>query len=92
MCSRWLLLAVCCVIPALGAGCGTFETTSNFAQSNFVDRPDPTDQQNDAWVDEVGREARGSKTREKDPDPWWGKYFMSEKARSIERNFNVDYE
>ena len=90
--SRWLLLAVCCLLPALGVGCGAFETTSNFAQSHFVDRPDPTARQNDAWVDEAGREARGSKKREVDPDGWWWKYFTSEKARSIERNMGVDYE
>lgn len=43
----------------------------------------------DQWA-YVGEEARGDRPREYDPDPWWQKYVMSSKARSIERNLGID--
>ncbi len=38
----------------------------------------------------VGEEARGDRPREYDPDPWWQKWFMSSKARNIEKNLGID--
>ncbi|HUG90042.1 MAG TPA: hypothetical protein VML55_04360 [Planctomycetaceae bacterium] len=38
----------------------------------------------------VGEDARGNQTRERDPDTWWKKWIMSEKARNIERNLGYD--
>lgn len=43
----------------------------------------------DQW-DYVGEEARGDRPREHDPDPWWQKWFMSSKARNIEKNLGID--
>ena len=40
--------------------------------------------------DFVGDEARGDQSREKDPDPWFKKHLMSDKANSIERNLGID--
>ncbi len=54
------------------------------------DYADPTEMEDEAWVSQVGEEARGDRPREKDPDPWFKRYFMSEKARSIERNVGID--
>ncbi len=48
------------------------------------------DEESDAWVEEAGREARADRERQQDPDQWYKNYFMSEKARSIERNLGVD--
>lgn len=38
----------------------------------------------------VGEEARGDRPKEGDPDPWWQKYVMSSRARSIERNLGIE--
>jgi len=54
-----------------------------------TDYRDETEEEDDEW-DFVGQEARGTQTRERDPDRWWHKWFMSEKARSIERNVGID--
>lgn len=57
--------------------------------------PNPEDWDKDAdedageW-DFVGDEGRGEQVREKDPDPWFKKHLMSEKANSIERNLGID--
>lgn len=56
-----------------------------------TDRRDPTDEV-DSWTSEVGMDARGNRARDNDPDPWWGKYVISEKHREIERNLGVDYD
>ena len=38
----------------------------------------------------VGEEARGDRPKEADPDPWWQRYVMSSRARSIERNLGIE--
>lgn len=38
----------------------------------------------------VGEEARGDRPKEVDPDPWWQRYVMSSRARSIERNLGIE--
>lgn len=58
--------------------------------------PKPTDPGDDADEDKgewdfVGDEGRADYDRERDPDPWFGKYIISDKARAIERNMGVDY-
>jgi hypothetical protein len=58
-------------------------------------KPNPRDWDHDAAADdgewdEVGREGRGHMDREKDPDPWFKKFFMSERANAIERNLGID--
>lgn len=54
-----------------------------------TDYRDETEEEDDQW-DFVGQEARGTQKRERDPDRWWRKWIMSEKARSIERNVGID--
>ena len=51
---------------------------------------DATEEEVDDWTEDVGREGRGNQPMEKDPDTWWRDLFMSEKARSIERNVGID--
>jgi hypothetical protein len=59
----------------------------------FTPNPDDWDKGADEDAGEwdfVGDEARGDQVREKDPDPWFKKHLMSEKANSIERNLGID--
>jgi hypothetical protein len=57
--------------------------------------PNPTDwdsevnQDTSEW-DFVGDEGRRDVEREKDPDPWYKNFLMSQKANSIERNLGID--
>ena len=73
-----------------GSGCITAKGTKSFFASIANDAPDPTDRDDGSW-EFVGKEGRGSMSREKDPDSWWGAWFMSPKARAIERNFGIDH-
>lgn len=52
------------------------------------DYRDTTEEESDEWAF-VGRDARGNRPREQDPDPWWQRFVMSEKARSIESNLGI---
>jgi hypothetical protein len=54
-----------------------------------TDYRDLSEEEGDDWA-YVGEDARGSQAREQDPDPWWKKWVMSERARSIERNLGYD--
>ena len=94
--SRLILLTSSLIVFQL-AGCAMVESprvamrrmTRQFTP-NPVDSGDDSDQDKGEW-DFVGDEGRADYDRERDPDPWWGKMFVSEKARSIERNCGVDY-
>jgi hypothetical protein len=59
----------------------------------FTPNPDDWDtgveKDEEEW-DFVGEEGRGDQTRERDPDQWFKKHLMSEKANSIERNLGID--
>ena len=57
---------------------------------NPVDIGEDVDEDDGQW-DFVGDEGRADYDRERDPDPWFGKYIISDKARAIERNLGVDY-
>ena len=79
------------------AGCAVMEPVSamgRYAKSLLTfrssDYSNPTEEQVDPWIEEAGSEARAGRPRERDPDQWYKKYFMSEKARSIERNVGID--
>ena len=85
-----------CILTS--SGCAVVDASREVAASvrNAItprtwDRRDPTDEV-DSWTSEVGMDARGNRTRDKDPDAWWGKYVVSDKAREIEKNLGVDYE
>lgn len=57
---------------------------------NPTDPGDGSDEDSGQW-DFVGDEGRAGYEREQDPDPWFGKYIVSDRARAIERNLGVDY-
>ena len=91
----FLILFLCGLF--LQTGCTVLEPmnemtrqTLRLMRPNPNDYRDPTEEEDNNW-DFVGQLARGDRAREKDPDSWWGKYIMSEKARSIERNFGIDH-
>lgn len=87
-CVQLGLIAIgsCCSI-----GCQLTESDdgTNWSAMPNEDYRDPTDEENDEWAF-AGKEARGDRPRERDPDRWWRKYIMSPKARSIERNMGID--
>lgn len=77
-------------------GCVVFERgkyamrqTSRMLRPDTRDYDDDTDADSGEW-DFVGDEGRADQKREMDPDRWWKKYIMSDKANSIERNLGVD--
>jgi len=94
--SRLILLTGSLIAFQL-AGCAMVESprvamrrmTRQFTP-NPVDNGDDSDQDKGEW-DFVGDEGRADYARERDPDPWWGKMLVSDKARAIERNLGVDY-
>jgi hypothetical protein len=68
-------------------------STGDYAKKTLAPKNHDThwaDEPAETWVEEAGTEARGQRPVEHDPDPWFSKYMMSEKARSIERNFRVE--
>ena len=92
-----LMLLTACLISLQLAGCSIVESprtamrrmTRSFTP-NPVDSGDDSDEDDGQW-DFVGDEGRADYDRERDPDPWFGKYIISDKARAIERNLGVDY-
>ena len=91
-----LTLMVIVLLASVGSGCNMVEKPSSaMRRMTRMFTPNPTDLDADASSDEgewdfVGDEGRGDQTRERDPDPWFKKYLMSEKANSIERNLGID--
>jgi len=90
-------LFTACLIGLQLAGCSMVEsprTAMRRMTRTFTPRPvdpgDDSDKDDGQW-DFVGNEGRADCDRDRDPDPWYGKYIVSEKARSIERNLGVDY-
>lgn len=94
--SRLILLSACLAGVVL-AGCSMVESprvamrkmTRSFTP-HPADPGDDADEDDGQW-DFVGDEGRADYDRERDPDPWFGKYIISDKARAIERNLGVDY-
>ncbi|MCX7388029.1 MAG: hypothetical protein NTX48_15300 [Planctomycetales bacterium] len=94
--SRMIRLTACLIALQL-AGCAMVESprvAMRRMTRQFTPRPtdvgEDSDEDDGQW-DFVGDEGRADYDRERDPDPWYGKYIISEKARSIERNMGVDY-
>jgi len=56
---------------------------------NAGDYRDSVEESVDPW-EFVGRDARGGRSREVDPDPWYRRLFMSSKARAIESNVGIE--
>jgi hypothetical protein len=63
--------------------------TWQMMKPNGTDYRDDSDEEIDDWAF-VGEEARGDRPKEEDPDPWWQKWVMSSRARSIERNLGIE--
>jgi hypothetical protein len=94
---RSACLIVLGLLLAWQSGCLLMESAKEFGRHTkrqFTFRPgdyrDLTEEEADDWVGEVGREGRGDRPMEKDPDQWWRTFMMSEKARSIERNVGIE--
>jgi hypothetical protein len=93
---RFFVLAVLPLVLASAPGCvltdifrESARQTKRISTPNPVDYRDETEEPGDPWA-YVGEDARGNQPRELDPDPWWKRWVMSEKARSIERNLGYD--
>jgi len=84
---------VCAAIVAGGlSGCAMMEPWDEFwhqiartAKPSASDGRDTTEESQEHW-EFVGKEGRRGQEVEVDPDQWYRKYIMSEKARSIEEN------
>lgn len=93
--TRLTLMAVCLVTVAC-SGCHLVEHPKSAMRRMtrmFTPTPDDWDSEVNEDVKEwdfVGEEGRGDQTRERDPDQWFKKHLMSEKANSIERNLGID--
>ena len=59
------------------------------AKPNAKDGRDFTAESQEQWK-VVGDEGRRGQGIEKDPDQWYRKYIMSEKAREIEENLGFE--
>jgi hypothetical protein len=85
-----------CLFVVLASGCSMVEhPRSAMRRMTRMFTPNPTDfdEQSDEDTGEwdfVGDEGRGEQDRERDPDQWFKKYLMSEKANSIKRNLGID--
>lgn len=84
------------LLTILMSGCSMVEHPASAGRRlKRMFTPNPSDwdegSEKDAgeW-DFVGDEGRGELARERDPDRWFKKYLMSEKANSIERNLGID--
>lgn len=77
-------------------GCLLFEPWADFwhemkrtSVPRAEDRRDFTENSQEDWS-VVKKEARKDQVAEKDPDPWYRQYVLSEKAREIEENLGFE--
>ena len=91
------LLVVLGGLVSCSSGCVLVDSAKEmgrYTKRTFTFRPsdyrDATEEQQDDWESSVGEEGRGNQPRQRDPDQWFKKWFMSEKARSIEHNVGID--
>jgi hypothetical protein len=90
------LLLLLAVLVTTTMGCHLVENPKSATRRmTRMFTPNPTDWDSKSAEDAgqwdfVGDEGRAEQVREKDPDPWFKKYLMSEKANSIERNLGID--
>lgn len=67
----------------------TWAFTKNTFKPRGVNDVDTTEKVDHTWRGVADEGRRGHKV-EKDPDQWYRNYFMSEKAREVERNFGIE--
>lgn len=90
--SSVLLIGVVCA----PAGCASMKPVQNFADKTAEAFTPTTSGYRDTTREKpddfaaVGEMARDMRPPEKDPDPWFRKYLMSQKARSIEHNLGIE--
>lgn len=92
-------MALCLALTtalSLTCGCTLMQKSQEFTHESMrafkprtSDYRDFTDETDDQWAI-AGKEGRADVPPEKDPDPWFKKWFMSPKARSIERNLGYE--
>ena len=78
-------------------GCQSMSDSTRTSMRHFTrqftpsphDYRDATGESEDQWQD-FTREARAAHVAEKDPDPWYRRWFMSEKARQTESHLGVN--
>ena len=71
-----------------GSGCSGFKSMAHALKPG--DYANPTELESEQWIQQAGMEARGDRGRESSGDPaWYRQHVMSEKARDIERHFNI---
>lgn len=93
---RFVVLTVLPLVVAGTSGCVLTDLFRESArETKRIYTPNPTDyrdmsEEADSEWDFVGEDGRGNQRREQDPDPWWKRWVMSERARSIERNLGYD--
>lgn len=82
-----LISSTGCAMMSLGRDAVT--RTAKMFTPDSRDYDDGSDESGKEW-EFVGDEGRADQQRERDPDPWFKRYLMSEKARSIEHNLGID--
>lgn len=93
-CAAFSVLALS--VFAGASGCAMMDSMNTYMKrtltfSKGTDYINAADEEDDAWITQAAEEARGDRPREKEPDPLGIKpLFVSEKARSIERNLGFD--
>lgn len=87
----------CCPVFLFTSGCANvmkpLADINRETMQAFKPKPFDADWSGEDEIDQwsyVGEEARGDRPVEHDPDPWWQKWVMSSKARSIERNLGIE--
>ena len=92
---RILMSVTAAAMLSLPTGCALVDKGKEVSRQTwkvFKPRPtdyrDPTEEESDEW-EFVGKEARGDRPLEKEPDPI-KRLIMSPKARNIERNLGID--
>ena len=99
--TRFLIRITACLVLAVTltgiTGCQSVmdsaQTSRRQLTRQFTPSPhdyrDSTAETEDKWV-EYTREAKAIHPAETDPDPWYRRWFMSEKARQIESHLGFD--
>ncbi|MCC7422294.1 MAG: hypothetical protein IT428_18610 [Planctomycetaceae bacterium] len=95
MSHRGAVAALCVLACWSATGCMLVESMTDATKQTWRQmRPKPDDYDPSTESDEewkfVGKETRQHYRRERDPDRWYKKYIMSEKANSIEHNLGID--
>ena len=86
---RSLVLFACLFASVAASGCSMWDATKRYTRLKGDDMRDTTEDSQEQWKI-VGDEGRRGQDVEIDPDQWWRKYIMSEKARSIEENLGFE--